>query len=385
MRRPNTVTCLLLGAELTGRSAGALAPRLRSTALVALDESQGSHCETPGHHAPASQRIAWFHPPKTGTSFGTLLIHKANKSLPAEARMSDCTKSPDAPILTPDTYTDPRSTSFYEPHKCLGATDQIYFRYSYDEFFKGVFWGSGGSSVIDDGCVSERGRLVGGFELCCSHCKTNCDFGAHRFVCEADFARFRGSFIGLWREPARLAASNYVRALDNTNYMPEYDTTDDAFRRGLLDYAAAARGGVTRMLAGAVAAASDGSSVFPLACGTAAGFTSAVAPSAQPLLPLASRRLTTGFAFVGMTDEFPLTACLFHLTFGGLCSEYELENSRETQGASTSELAELLAAANYSDPVDEALYHIAKQRFDSEVRRLNATSTRCAAIACPLE
>ena len=79
--------------------------------------------------------------------------------------------------------------------------------------------------------------------------------------------------------------------------------------------------------------------------------------------------------FVGMTDEYALTACLFHLTFGGRCTEYEIENTRATAGASTSELADLLTAADYSDPVDEALYRVARQRFDSEVQRLNAAAS----------
>ena len=35
-------------------------------------------------------RLAWFHPEKTGTSFGTTLIHDANRSLPPHAAMPPC-------------------------------------------------------------------------------------------------------------------------------------------------------------------------------------------------------------------------------------------------------------------------------------------------------
>lgn len=374
-------------------------PAVRRTATAnSLEPAPLSHsvlrdqCESPGH-VPATRRIAWFHPPKTGTSFGTLLVHMANASLPAEARMSTCSTAADAPTLTYDAYSDPDTTLVYDAHKCMGATDLFALRYSHDEFFRGVFWDSEDSSAS---CARPKHvRYVGEYELCTNQCADSCDFGQHRFVCEADFARFRGSFHGLWREPLRLAASNYVRLLDaGPNNSVVYDTSDAAFLDGLFAYANATRGRVTMLLAGAMPAAGDGSSVFPAALRAAsvaadyAMFAPAKddgTPPAQPLLPLATQRLLTGFAFVGMTDEFSLTACLFHLTFGGRCSEYELEDSRPTAGASTSDVAEILTAAGYADPIDEALYRVAKQRFDAEVRRLNATSARCASIQCTLD
>lgn len=35
-------------------------------------------------------RLAWFHPEKTGTSFGTTLVHYANSSLPPHVAMPSC-------------------------------------------------------------------------------------------------------------------------------------------------------------------------------------------------------------------------------------------------------------------------------------------------------
>lgn len=92
--------------------------------------------------APAqSLKVAWFHPPKTGTSFGTTLFQYASKNqpqhLPATARMSTCDVNalPGAgdPVRRP-----------YEAHLCHGATDSFFQRFPLNPYFRGVsFWPPG--------------------------------------------------------------------------------------------------------------------------------------------------------------------------------------------------------------------------------------------------
>merc|ERR1719456_1356898 len=36
-------------------------------------------------------------------------------------------------------------------------------------------------------------------------------------------------------------------------------------------------------------------------------------------------RLDNGFAFIGLTEEWPLSVCLFHAMFGGKCHSREFE------------------------------------------------------------
>jgi len=347
-----------------------------------------SQCESP-NNPPAARQIAWFHPPKSGTSFGTLLVHLANSSsLPDKARMHSCSLVPTATKLPLEAYLDPDDSSVYEEHKCHGATDRFALQYSYDQYFPGVFWGTKTLGTNFPGCKADQpqGRTVGGYELCrfatCGDEK--CDFGAHRFMCEHDLQQYNGSFYGLWREPARMVASNYIRSLDNVAYQSQYDTSDPAFRKGLLEFANSTRAKITKLLAGAYPASANGMSVWPEMLHMAPGGLWQGHPPAEPLMPIASERLRTAFAFVGLTDDYSRTACLFHLTFGGHCTEFELENNRNTVGTSTTEVADILTAEGYSDPIDAQLYHIAQQRFDADARRLNLTSERCAAIQCPL-
>jgi hypothetical protein len=88
------------------------------------------------------------------------------------------------------------------------------------------------------------------------------------------------------------------------------------------------------------------------------------------------------FEFVGLTDEWELSACVFHLRFGGRCTGAEMHNSRATASTSTSELADILEADETLDPIDGALYEMAKARFEAEVSRVGADSKSCAAIDC---
>ena len=50
-----------------------------------------------GGRFPCKHTFAWFHPPKTGTSFGNVLAHAANDTLPRCARISSCSADPAAP------------------------------------------------------------------------------------------------------------------------------------------------------------------------------------------------------------------------------------------------------------------------------------------------
>jgi hypothetical protein len=281
-----------------------------------------SFCESPSTPR-ASSPIAWFHPPKTGTSFGTLLVHLANASLPARARMSTCTVGVSAPHGPEVSLHSP-----YEPHVCIGATDLFAHRFPYDEWFRGIFWGAQDATAV---LRSSERKLVGGYEICSGRtsgraCSAGgggeCDFGRHSFVCEMDYSEYRGRFFGLWRTPAQLTASNFVRMLDaaqrggaqsvhelvhetqlpdslatlllTAHLFQERNSSDPGFVAALRAYAQRSPARVTRMLAGATVAARVGAhSRFPVALDEPSryGLLPPDAPSASPLLPLAKARL----------------------------------------------------------------------------------------------
>jgi len=75
----------------------------------------------------ATPRFAWFHPEKTGTSFGNSLVHIANPQLPANVS-----------ILSLCGHPGQRSCR-------RGATDRFAKdRYTYARWFPGVFWNTRG-------------------------------------------------------------------------------------------------------------------------------------------------------------------------------------------------------------------------------------------------
>ena len=138
-------------------------------------------------------RIAWFHPPKTGTSFGTSLAHLANASLPPNAAMPYCGR---------------------DGWLCKGATGDFFKqRYPLNVWFKGIFW--------------DKGR----------------DPGEHRAVTDDVLQQFDGALFGMFRDPISRTQSAF--SYQNLRFNGSLGRTYN-----LLQYAQHLRGMVTKMLAG---------------------------------------------------------------------------------------------------------------------------------------
>ena len=102
----------------------------------------------------------------------------------------------------------------------------------------------------------------------------------------------------------------------------------------------------------------------------------------RPDLPLALERLSQ-LAFVGLTDYWHRSICLFHLKFGTPCLPVELRNMRPTRYAAGSTNFDTPPGGfSAVDVVDSVLYSHAQQRFWREVHLHNATEERCARV-CP--
>lgn len=96
----------------------------------------------------------------------------------------------------------------------------------------------------------------------------------------------------------------------------------------------------------------------------------------QDMVDTAIDRLETGFAFVGLTEEWALSVCLFYKMFGGKPSKRDFLDVR--QGANHSDhLYDVSGLENYTDPFDGPVYEKAKSIFWSNVARFNATRPAC--------
>ena len=318
---------------------------------------------TPG----ATSQMAWFHPPKTGSSFGTVLAHAANTALPLCARLSVCSTSPTAPIGENVSLHHP-----YTPHRCHRASDYFMKRFPPKEWFPRVaFW-----PAADEG------------------------WGKHDVISESAFQKFNGSFYGLFRSPSRLIPSNYIRMLDvggteeaqlahaitclsqlgmavpewlgrehDTQLLRNFSAADSIGHEALRTYAHYRRGHATRLMAGQGDARSAASEC-------------PAREQAVPDIALALQRLG-GFRFVGLTDDWERSICLFHVMHGGhRCAPAEINRPTVSLGYDHGMAHAPGLLDGFVDAADEALYEAAYSRFEANLAEWNVTGEVCRELKC---
>jgi hypothetical protein len=166
--------------------------------------------------------------------------------------------------------------------------------------------------------------------------------------------------------------------------------------KALFAYANRTKGWVTRSLAGQVTARVKGrdaamyetcESWIPPPGSSAAD----CIPTAPSALPTARYRLREGFKFIGITDHWALSTCLFHVALGGRCLPVENVNTRPTAPASakwaasklsTIETAVQLRRAGFYDPFDDQLFDDAQRRFHADLVKHQVTPRECSRLGC---
>ena len=83
-----------------------------------------------------------------------------------------------------------------------------------------------------------------------------------------------------------------------------------------------------------------------------------------------------GFAFVGLTEEWALSICLFHLKFKTPCLASEFLDTRPTNYSASSQ-ARSESKPLVRDTADLAVYAAVQLRFWREVAQYGATPDRC--------
>jgi len=310
----------------------------------------------------APVRIAWLHVPKTGSSFATTLMHYGNASLPADVAVEQggmCTAQCDPTVpLTP-------CTPCVREHRATHAT-LFAQKFPFETWFRGVF------PVGDERNTSGPQTFW---------------FGDHFPIGgESDspyYERHRGHMFAMFREPSRRHVSDYVRARHlgesyrgrGKGQMGLLLRNPPEGKHTLLEHARMFEGLTVRMLATNQRCFSANVSVHN---------TCPAMPDGA--LEIARYRLHEGFAFVGDTDEWETSICLFHAKFGGRCLEVEMRNNRpsaversdvDAQAALAEELA-----ANFTDRFDSVIYADMRQRFERELQEFGISPGRCAAMGC---
>lgn len=207
-------------------------------------------------------------------------------------------------------------------------------------------------------------------------------WSSHDAISNDAAIKFHGRFVGFFRDPLARAVS----------------TLRDFGREATMSQAAALQrtaGTQTRMLSGQ-AKGTECNSVAALtcqsqpACVNASAFCPANRPPANTTLALT--RLARGFAFVGLTDAWPLSVCLFHRMHGGECTIDDLEDAHPTGDPTEpsvnpvfdDEATLYAASARFSDPDDDAIFSAAKDMFCTALRDYDVSHASCRASICPV-
>eukprot|EP00927_Polykrikos_kofoidii_P037457 TRINITY_DN3160_c0_g1_i1.p1 TRINITY_DN3160_c0_g1~~TRINITY_DN3160_c0_g1_i1.p1 ORF type:complete len:379 (+),score=46.68 TRINITY_DN3160_c0_g1_i1:72-1208(+) len=267
-------------------------------------------------------RIAWLHVMKTGGSFGTTLAHYANVSLPKTAHIPSGVNE-----------SDPEDTI---AEGSQGEDNFFKYKYPVEDWFNGVFLHPGNP-------------------------------GNHIPIDAAMYDRWRGSFVGLFRQPERRVLSAWHHFGTTRTNLSNFALEVQGQQASMLSLGRAGWAKISCEFGKYV----DGIDQCPLV--------------QEPNVTLAIERLD-GFAFVGLLEEYDLSVCLFHLRFGGDCLPVEFENMRPGEYVSDmkkqAQQVELDLLAEHPDPYDTPVYKAASQRFWIDVAKYEANPRTCSEI-CP--
>lgn len=93
----------------------------------------------------------------------------------------------------------------------------------------------------------------------------------------------------------------------------------------------------------------------------------------------AKLRLRTGFAFVGITEKWNLSICLFNAMFKQPCRPYQFSNAHATRTklASNSSSYDTQTLNGWRDPYDNELYYIGMEMFEANLKKYNVSESSC--------
>jgi len=286
----NRTAIPILGPEQQGASELGSAQLLRSGHALSMTAEQRAELAVP---------LAWFHVPKTGTSFCNALYHTPTvcRSFPVENYIGD---SYDA-----------------------GSWDPTWR--SMDTLCPGGF-----SSTFREAVVGQHGGLDGSL-----------------------WALNRGHLVTMLRQPEQRLISGY-------NYLDQMEWPFDTPAASLREYAEWMAGGTVRQL---TRGGGHASGELPL-------------PTSEDV-SIAIQRLREGFVFVGITEQWDLSICLFRAMFGGACVSSDFSNTRQGNSSSGGSLYDTSELYGFVDVYDGPVYAEAQDMFRQGIKLYGVVEDKC--------
>eukprot|EP00929_Paragymnodinium_shiwhaense_P120412 TRINITY_DN92352_c0_g1_i1.p1 TRINITY_DN92352_c0_g1~~TRINITY_DN92352_c0_g1_i1.p1 ORF type:complete len:380 (+),score=28.96 TRINITY_DN92352_c0_g1_i1:43-1182(+) len=264
--------------------------------------------------------LLWLHVPKTGSSFATTLAHFGCPGIPSHT------------VVKEPTWQNPSNTS--------AAALPFNQRYPMDVWCKGSFarFTSGHQPLpmltsyrnVVGMFRSPRYRTLSGY----FHNYHDCPAMRQKYGCPNEYDREACKHL---YAPVSIFKQQYR--------LKEYDNC--------------VRDCQAHMLTGQM-------------CGTG---------STSPASFQAAASVVTQLGFVGLTEEWALSICLFHARFGGTCYKSSFKNLRP--GTLTHKYDEAARLMAWPVGTDEAVYNKAVARFWQEAKAFGVTKARCRTSICP--
>jgi len=168
----------------------------------------------------------------------------------------------------------------------------------------------------------------------------------------------KGHVVSWFRQPEQRIISGYFA---NTHSYPPILPDPSQ-----LEYAIYVQGCQSKMLARSMTC--DNANVSVCADGI---------PPTSEETSRALRRLREGVAFVGITEQWDLSICLFHAKFGGDCLSTDFLNMHPGKNI-TGSVYDTSELEGFIDHADRLVYREALSIFQDDLAKFGATEARCA-------
>jgi hypothetical protein len=202
----------------------------------------------------------------------------------------------------------------------------------------------GKGEYLKEFMYDHRSECKTGFSLCGGHLP----IGVPKCT---DLKTHSASLVGMFRQPEQRIMSGYYNGYHSMDYDPAKPPT-------LSEYARYVVGCSVHMMTGR-------------GCGSQHVID-------EQDLEVALMRLDDAFAFVGITEEWNLSACLFHAMFGSDIHYRELLNVRPGNESTKGEAYDTTALDGFIDEWDGRLYDHAYNIFWSSIRHFGVTREACS-------
>lgn len=275
--------------------------------------------------------FAWFHIEKTGTSFVNVLLHYACSNATKKIKNNKNNATKDLLLRAVHPYERVTSNNKY-------ICARKYLRYPF---------------------LSTASNTTGAY---------------HQALTNEIYEYNKGKLIGLFREPRQhrvsLLKHKYLEIIQHRLWLDfsriRRNSANETSFMVMLDFL---RGYETAMV-----------------LGDRDLFRRNVTSSQIDLhLSAAKTRLQEGFQFIGITNRYSESVCLFNMKFGGECKQVmfqKVNQASDHPDAFKFSEADWRYFEKYDDYIDRQLYNYVENIFEKELELYKISEKNCAAIDC---